>query len=114
MNNMTRARGSLHRLARVFLCVLGIFLVAATVNVIGLWIVGDVNSWGRWLQEHSGHFAVWRVALYVATGLGWWWMRRRVLSRETNSVTRARLLRTEIAAVLAVAILEVTTFLQMP
>jgi hypothetical protein len=113
MTVMTHVGRSLYRSARAFLCVFAIFLVAATLNLIGIWIVGDVRSWGRWLEEHSGHFAVWRSALYVATGLGWWWMRNRVLSREPKSETRTRLIRTEIAAVLAVVILEVTTFLQM-
>jgi hypothetical protein len=113
MTIVTREGRSLYRRARAFLAVIAIFLVAAIANVIGIWIVGDVSSWGQWLREHSSHFAVWRGALYVGTGLGWWWMRSRVSLRETMPETRTRLLRTEIAAVLAVAILEVTTFLQM-
>lgn len=100
------------RLARTLLFVLAILLAAAAVNVVGISLVGGVNGWSRWLQEHSGHFAAWRGFLYAATAFGWWWMRNRVLCPESKPETRARLLRTEIAAVLAIVALEGMTFLQ--
>lgn len=101
------------RFSRTLLYVLAILLATVFINVLGIWLVGDVNGWSRWLYEHSGHFAVWRGILYAATAFGWRWMRGRVLCRESNTVTRARLLRTEIAAVLAIAALEIAMFLQM-
>lgn len=100
------------RLSRTLLYVLAILLAASVINVLGIWLVGDVSGWSRWLYEHSGHFAVWRGVLYAATAFGWRWMRGRVLCRESNPETRARLLRAEIAAVLAIAALEIAMFLQ--
>ena len=90
-----------------------IVIGAIAINMVGISIKGDVNNWNRWLQQHRGHFAFWRLFLYAATGFGWWWMRARLLSREPDPETRARLLRTEIAAVLAIVALEISTFLQM-
>lgn len=110
---MTDVRRPLHRIGRTLVLVFAIFFAAAVINFVGIWLIGDVSSWIRWLQEHSGHFVVWRGFLYAATGFGWWWMRKRVLHREPHPQTRARLLRAEIAAVLAISALEVTTFLQM-
>ncbi|GFE79146.1 hypothetical protein GCM10011487_11460 [Steroidobacter agaridevorans] len=87
-------------------------LAAAAINVLGIWLTGDVKGWTAWLHEHAGYFAVWRGILYAITALGWWWMCGRVLRRESNAETRTRLRRAEIGAVLAVAALEVTTLLQ--
>lgn len=92
--------------------VLAVVLVAASINVIGIRIMGDVTAWNGWLQTHTGHFAAWRGLLYFTTAYGWWWMRSRVLRREPSSQTRTRLCRTEIAAVIAILLLETTTFLQ--
>ena len=100
------------RFARTLLYVLAFLLAAVGINVVGIWLMGDVSDWSRWLSEHSGHFAAWRGVLYAATALGWRWMRGRVLCRESNPETRARMLRTEIAAVLAIAALEIAMFLQ--
>jgi len=52
------------------------------------------------------------TSVHATTAFGWSWMRGRVLRRESNRETRTRLLRTEISALLAVAVLEITTFLQ--
>jgi hypothetical protein len=113
MDIITHARRPLtRRLALALLCVLAVLLAAATVNLVGISLMGDTKGWSEWLLEHTTHFAVWRGILYSATALGWWWMRVRVLRRESNRETRARLLRTEISAVLAVTVLEITMLLQ--
>jgi hypothetical protein len=113
MTIITQTQRSFPRgLARTALCVLGILLAAAAVNLVGIWLIGDVKGWSGWLHEHTKHFAVWRGILYATTTFGWWWMRGRVLRRESNRETRTRLLRTEIGAVLAVAVLEITMLLQ--
>ena len=48
----------------------------------------------------------------VDEAYGWWWMRRRLLRREPPRETHQRLLRTEIAAVIAVVALEVSQLLR--
>ena len=73
---------------------------------------GGVEGWQHWLQAHAGHFFVWRLCLYGATAYGWWWMRRRLLRREPSRETHQRLLRTEIAAVIAVVALEASQLLR--
>lgn len=113
MTIITHARRPLtRRLARTLLFVLAVLLAAAVVNLVSICLKGDTRGWSEWLREHAGHFAVWRGILYSATAVGWWWMRGRVLQRESNRETRTRLLRTEIGALLAVAALEITTLLQ--
>ena len=113
MNTIVQSKAPLRRrVVRPLLGVLASLLLAATVNMIGIWLIGDVSGWSRWLHEHSGHFAVWRGLLYGATSFGWLWMRNRVLRREPSPEPRTRLLRAEIAAVFAVVTLEGVMFLQ--
>lgn len=113
MATITHARRPLtRRLVSTLLCVLAILLTAVAANLIGICVMGDVKGWSAWLRDHAGHFALWRGILYAATAAGWWWMRGRVLQREPNPETRARLIRIEIGAILTVAVLEITTLLQ--
>ena len=95
-------------------CVLGLVLVTVSVNIVGIKLVGDVQSWNRWLGDHSRIFLAWRVLLYVLAALGWLWLRQRVRSREPTRETRARFIRMEIAAVSTLLILECTVFLRHP
>lgn len=82
MNTIVQGKAPLRRrVVRPLLGVLASLLLAATVNMISIWLIGDVSGWSRWLHEHSGHFAVWRGLLYGATSFGWLWMRNRVLRR---------------------------------
>ncbi len=100
---------------RVGVALLWTLLVAAAavaVNIAGIHVVGGVEGWQHWLQAHAGHFFVWRLCLYGATAYGWWWMRRRLLRREPSRETHQRLLRTEIAAVIAVVALEASQLLR--
>lgn len=94
----------LRRFLWALLCALALVLIAALVNVIGIRVVGDVNSWAHWLRAHRGDFLAWRLFLYGATAWGWWWMHERVRRREPGA--HARLLRVEIAAVLVILALE--------
>ena len=36
-----------------------IVFVAVVVNLVGIRLVGDANTWSRWLDEHAGYFLVW-------------------------------------------------------
>lgn len=104
------------RLRRAGLVVLGALLVllaAVAANVIGIHLAGGIEGWQAWLTAHSNHFLAWRLLLYAGTACGWLWMRRRVLAREPDAGTRRRLLRAEMAAVVAVAALELSPYLQV-
>lgn len=95
------------------LALLVLVLVAAfAVNLVGLRIAGSIDGWQRWLAAHSGHFLAWRMVLYAGTAWGWLWMRRRLRAREPDVGTRQRLLRVEVAAVLAVVALEASQLLR--
>lgn len=109
------AERSQHRLRRAGLVLLwAILLLVATIvaNVIGIHLAGGIEAWQQWLTEHTGHFLVWRLWLYAVTAWGWVWMRRRVLAREPEAGTRQRLRRAEISAIVAVAALEISQFVQ--
>ena len=93
-------------------------LVAAAVgaNIVGIFLVGSIDNWERWLTATAGYFLVWRLCLYGATAYGWVWMRRRLLAREAqrgaDRQARRRLLRSEIAGVAAIVALEASLLLQ--
>ncbi|MGP6112125.1 hypothetical protein [Pseudomonas aeruginosa] len=102
----------LRRAGLVLLWVILALLAAVAANVIGIHLAGGIDGWQAWLTAHSTHFLAWRLLLYAGTAYGWIWMRRRVLAREPDAGTRRCLLRAELAAVIAVAALELSPFLQ--
>ena len=87
-------------------------MAAVAVNIVGIHYLGSVVGWERWLAETSGYFLLWRLCLYGATGYGWVWMRRRLLSREPGREGRRRLLRAEVAGVAGIAVLEASLLMQ--
>ena len=95
-----------------------VLLVAAAVgaNIVGIYLVGSVANWERWLAAPAGSFLLWRMCLYGATAYGWVWMRRRLLAREAqrgaDRQARRRLLRSEIAGVAAIVALEASLLMQ--
>lgn len=92
-----------------------VVLVAAAVgaNLLGIYLVGSVAGWERWLAAASGYFLVWRLCLYGATAYGWVWMRRRLLARERDDTqARRRLVRSEIAGIVAIVALEASLLMQ--
>ncbi|MCK2094546.1 hypothetical protein [Thauera aromatica] len=98
-----------HRLRRaglVLLWVILLLVVTIAANVVGIHLAGGIEDWQQWLTAHASYFLAWRLLLYGVTAWGWLWMRRRVLAREPGA--RQRLLRAEIAAVVAVAALEIS------
>lgn len=100
--------GGVRRVSLVLLWVFLLLIAAAAVNLIGIHLAGSIEGWERWLAAHAGYFLVWRLLLYAGTAWGWLWMRRRLLAREPGADTRRRLLRAEIAALLAIVALEVS------
>lgn len=101
-------------LARTLGWIVLLLLVAMGINLAGIGLAGDVEGWNRWLDEHANHFLVWRLCLYSATVYGWLWMRRRLRERDASAETHQRLLRTEIGAVAAIALLEFSVLWQQP
>ena len=96
----------------VLLGALLVLLAPVAANVVGLHLAGGIDAWQAWLTAHSNHFLAWRLLLYAGNAYGWLWMRRRVLAREPDTGTRQRLLRAELAAVVAVAALELSPYPQ--
>lgn len=86
--------------------------VAVCANIVGIYLVGSVAGWERWLAAAAGYFLVWRLCLYGATAYGWVWMRRRLLAREDDAQARRRLVRSEIAGVVAIVALEASLLMQ--
>lgn len=99
-------RGFSRRAAKALLWALAIVALAVAANFAGIYLVGSIAAWERWLTAASGYFLVWRLCLYGATAYGWIWMRRRLLAREADAQARRRLIRAEIAGIAAIAALE--------
>ncbi|MCC4595415.1 hypothetical protein NRY95_05450 [Xanthomonas campestris pv. phormiicola] len=79
---------------------------AFTVNLAGIQLLGNIDTWERWMRDHAVYFLAWRLLLYAGVACGWWWMRKRLQSREPDAESRQRLMRLEICAVIALAVLE--------
>ena len=112
-----RQRGLFSRRAvKALLWTVAIVAAALGANIAGIYLVGSVAGWERWLMAAAGYFLVWRLCLYGATAYGWVWMRRRLLAREAQNGTevqaRRRLLRSEIAGVVAIVALEASLLMQ--
>ncbi|MAZ06303.1 MAG: hypothetical protein CME81_07875 [Halomonas sp.] len=100
------------RTARAVLWVIVMIVLALVANVIGIHLLDSVGGWEHWLSATAGYFLVWRLCLYVATGYGWVWMRRRLLEREADVQARRRLVRSEIAGGIAIVLLETSLLMQ--
>ncbi|MCG8277459.1 hypothetical protein [Stenotrophomonas sp. NLF4-10] len=100
------------RAAKVLLWTVGIVAAVVAANVAGIYLIGSVAGWERWLAASAGYFLVWRLCLYGATAYGWVWMRRRLLAREADAQARRRLVRSEIAGVVAIVALEASLWMQ--
>ncbi|MEB1349014.1 hypothetical protein VDP57_17010 [Xanthomonas campestris pv. campestris] len=100
------------RSAKALMWTVVIIAIAVGTNIAGIYLVGSVAGWERWLAAGAGYFLVWRLCLYGATAYGWVWMRRRLLAREADAQARRRLVRSEIAGVLAIVALETSLLMQ--
>ncbi|AMR77728.1 MULTISPECIES: hypothetical protein [Betaproteobacteria] len=100
------------RVGLALLWTVPLLIAAVAVNMLGIRIAGGIEGWQRWMDAHAGVFLVWRLLLYGVTVWGWLWMRRRLRVREPDAVAGQRLLRVEIAAVVAVVALEASLLMQ--
>lgn len=108
----SRRAGVLGRAGMAILWAVLLIAVAATVNAAGIRMAGDSAAWWLWMRAHSGWFLAWRLILYAGTIAGWIWMRRRLMAREPDHATHLRLLRVEIAAMMAFVALEASLLLR--
>ncbi|NMG02892.1 hypothetical protein [Azoarcus taiwanensis] len=104
------------RAAKTLLWTVIIVVAAVGANIAGIYLVGSVAGWERWLAAAAGYFFIWRLCLYGATAYGWVWMRRRLLAREDQEgagvQARRHLMRSEIAGVVAIVALEASQWMQ--
>ncbi|EPG2413629.1 hypothetical protein MBN93_004015 [Klebsiella pneumoniae] len=100
------------RVAKALLWTVVIAGAAVGANIAGIYLVGSIADWERWLACASGYFLLWRLCLYGATAYGWMWMRGRLLAREGDAQARWRLRRSEIAGVVAIVALEASLLMQ--
>ncbi|WP_066267400.1 hypothetical protein [Hydrogenophaga palleronii] len=100
------------RNARALAWAVVLLSLAVAANVAGIYLVGSVAGWERWMSASAGYFLAWRICLYAATVYGWLWMRRRLLARESAPDARRRLVRAEIAGAIAIVALEASLLLQ--
>ena len=104
------------RAAKALLWVVVLVAAAVGANIVGIYLVGSVAGWERWLAASAGYFFIWRLCLYGATAYGWVWMRRQLLAREdqdrADGQARRRLMRSEIAGVVAIVVLEASLLMQ--
>ncbi|ATE58723.1 hypothetical protein [Thauera sinica] len=100
------------RLDPALLWTILLLVAAIAANLVGIRLAGSIEGWQRWMDAQAGHFLAWRLLLYAGTAWGWLWMRRRLLAREPEAGSHHRLLRAELGAVLAIAALEISRFVQ--
>lgn len=103
---------SSRRAILVLVWAVSLLIAATAVNVVGIRIAGGIEGWQRWMAAQSGAFLAWRLLLYAATAWGWLWMRRRLRAREPEGAAGQRLLRAEVAAIIAVIVLEASLLTQ--
>ena len=58
------------RAAKALLWTVVLAAVAVCANIVGIYLVGSVAGWERWLAAAAGYFLVWRLCLYGATAYG--------------------------------------------
>jgi hypothetical protein len=90
-----------------------VVFVAVGINLLGIEMLGDLHRWHQWLQSHAGYFMTWRLCLYGVTAYGWHRTRHRLLGLSDTAGANRRLVRAEIAAVLTIAVLEASAYVQL-
>ncbi|WP_237881396.1 hypothetical protein [Pseudomonas sp. PGPR40] len=86
-----------------------ITLIVVVIGLLGIEVANDMNGWSNWLKSQTTALLIWRLALYGATAYGWYRMHRRLTSEGLSSQQHQRLMYAEIAAVVAIALLELHT-----
>lgn len=96
----------------VLLLVLSIFVALAfIVTFAGIHLLGGISQWQQWLDDHAGHFFIWRLCLYAAIAAFWPWVRRRRLQREPDARSSLRMI--EALGLLGLALSEASNWLRL-
>ncbi|HCI3965780.1 hypothetical protein [Pseudomonas aeruginosa] len=93
------------------LLVAGLFVLAFIVTFVGIHLLGGIENWQQWLDDHAGHFFVWRLCLYATVLTAWPWARRRRLARDPRSRQQLRLI--EVFGVLSIVLFEASNWLRL-
>lgn len=43
--------------------------VAISINVIGIRVLGSIERWEHWMEDHMGYFLTWHLLLCAVIGL---------------------------------------------
>ena len=100
------------RALKALLWLLLVLAAAVVANIVGIYLVGSVTGWERWLAASADYFLAWRLCLYGTTAYGWVWMRRRLLARETDVQARRQLIRAEAAGAIVMVSLGTSLLMQ--
>jgi hypothetical protein len=102
---MTRWRNVRH--ISVFVAALALTSIAGIgISLLGIELAGGIPEWQQWLKDNAGYFRLWRVLLYSVLAYGWYRLRRRLHRQGISTEQHHRLLRTEIALVALLLLLE--------
>lgn len=99
------------RTVRTLVWAAALLAAAVAANLMGIHMLGSLAGWQRWLEESSVYFLMWRLLVYGVTASLWLRMRGQLLAREAEPLSRKRLLRAEIAGVLALVALEASVLI---
>jgi predicted nucleic acid-binding protein len=100
----SQARGSTK--AQTILCTTLITLAVVLIGLLGIEAANGISGLTQWLRMQASTLLVWRLTLYSSTAYAWYRMRRRLNKRGFSPRQHQRLLYAEIAAVTAIALLE--------
>jgi predicted nucleic acid-binding protein len=99
-----QARGSTK--AQTILSTTLITLAVVVIGLLGIEAANGVSGLNKWLHMQTFALLAWRLALYSSTAYAWYRMRRRLNKQGFPPLQHQRLLYAEIAAVAAIALLE--------
>lgn len=82
------------------------FIAAIGISLLGIELAGGIPEWQQWLKDNTGYFRLWRIVLYSGLAYGWYRLRRQLHRQGISTEQHHRLLRTEVALVAFLVLLE--------
>ncbi|NNA97395.1 hypothetical protein [Pseudomonas gessardii] len=91
----------------VFVVTSALTVIAAIgISLLGIELAGGIPEWQQCLKDNASYFRLWRILFYSALAYGWYCLRRRLHRRGIDPEQHHRLLRTEVALVALLLLLE--------